>query len=76
MTAKEKAKELVDKYWSLQWQVHKSAKSFKKMSMSFSAAKKCSLIAVDQIIEALGNVLYPNPFNQYWNEVKKEIELL
>ena len=39
-------------------------------------AKECSLIAVDEIMDYLNKVMIPNPFVQYWNEVKKEIENL
>ena len=37
-------------------------------------AKECSLIAVDEIMDYLNKVMIPNPFVQYWNEVRKEIE--
>jgi hypothetical protein len=36
-------------------------------------AKQCSLIAVDEVIQAMDNVMFPNPFKQYWNKVKQEI---
>ena len=39
-------------------------------------AKECSLIAVDEIMDYLNKVMIPNPFVQYWNEVKNEIEHL
>jgi hypothetical protein len=39
-------------------------------------AKYCALIAVDEVIQAMDNVMLPNPFKQYWNKVKQEIELL
>jgi hypothetical protein len=38
--------------------------------------KQCALIAVDEIILEMDNVMLPNPFKQYWNEVKQEIEKL
>jgi hypothetical protein len=37
---------------------------------------QCALNTVDEINEALDRVLFPNPFKQYWNEVKHEIEKL
>ena len=40
------------------------------------SAKECALIAVDEIIQSFNDVMIPNPFNQYWQEVKKEIENL
>ena len=39
-------------------------------------AKECSLIAVDEIMVYLNKVMIPNPFVQYWMEVKNEIEHL
>ena len=39
-------------------------------------AKYCALIAVDEIIKAMDNVMLPNPFKQYWQKVKQEIEAL
>lgn len=38
-------------------------------------AIECALVAVDEIIEELIVTDYANRFN-YWQEVKKEIELL
>lgn len=58
MTAKEKAKQLVEKY--------DSALTYLE---SKSKAKECALIAVNEIISALvglGSI-------SYWEEVKKEI---
>jgi hypothetical protein len=37
---------------------------------------QCALNTVDEINEALDRVLFPNPFEQYWNEVKHEIKKL
>jgi hypothetical protein len=66
MTPKEKAKELVDKYSFVEIQHY----------TSMFEVKECALIACDEIIEALDRVLFPNPFEQYWNEVKNEIQKL
>ena len=38
--------------------------------------KQCALIAVDEITKYLDDILLPNPFGQYWQEVKQEIENL
>jgi hypothetical protein len=64
MTSKEKAKELVDKFYN----------EVKYMER----AKECALIAVDEILNIVKGiydydyeVLYP-----YWQEVKQEIEKL
>jgi hypothetical protein len=65
MTAREKAKELVEKY------------NFVYIAnyTSMFEVKQCALIAVDEILNAI------NPFGQflgkdYWDEVKQEIEKL
>jgi 5-bromo-4-chloroindolyl phosphate hydrolysis protein len=68
MTPKEKAVELVNKYVNL-------SKITASSEYIQYQAKKCALIAVDEILNAI------NPFGQflgkdYWNEVKQEIELL
>lgn len=58
MEAKEKAKELFEKYWCLQWQIHTSTKKFKLQSMSKSAAKQCAIIAVKNEYHALREQLF------------------
>jgi hypothetical protein len=66
MTAKEKAKELVGKFYGLlpQW-------------VNTNDAKQCALIAVDEIIEILLSFSSINKVDyDYWNDVKKEIEAL
>lgn len=42
----------------------------------YDVAKQCALITVDEIIEAMKKVDVRNPYNVYWQEVKKEIEKL
>ena len=66
MTPKEKAKELVLKYYLL----------IPMNTISF--AKQCALIAVDEIIEAIDWHYYETPNNEikYWEQVKQEIEKL
>ena len=70
MTPKEKAKELFDKYatYVVMWTGG--------IEVENQNCKQCALIAVDEIIKSLDDVLYPNPFNQYWAKVKQEIENL
>ena len=68
MTAKEKAEELVRKYYT--FGLNNPAQSF-----SWYECQECALIAVDEIIKSI------NPFGMflgkdYWEEVKKEIEKL
>jgi len=60
MIAKEKAKELVDKF---SW-----------IDCS-SDAKQCALICVDEMLEELGEEYLPRAY-KYWQEVKQEIEKL
>ena len=63
MTPKDKAKELFDKFSNVPL-------------LDSYEAKQCALVAVDEIILEMDNVMLPNPFKQYWNEVKQEIEKL
>lgn len=66
MTPKEKAKELVDK-------MGKCVNTITNIPL-----KKCALIAVDEIIEAIDWHYYETPNNeiQYWEQVRQEIEKL
>ena len=77
MTPKEKAFELVDKFWKSCYDKHDIAKLVK------AEAKRCALIAVDEILntivhkdqdERLAYELLGNKF--YWEDVKQEIENL
>jgi hypothetical protein len=73
MTPKEKADQLVTVYYD-------SIMSFLTNSMKLENAKKCSLIAVDQIIleqcksSELKDPRYQDERLNYWNEVKQEIK--
>ncbi|HRH52626.1 MAG TPA: hypothetical protein PLN38_04870 [Chitinophagales bacterium] len=72
MTAKEKAHELV-------WKMHKVKTAQGVCYLTIHEAKKCAIIAVDEIFQV-------NPSNkvngglvstkEYWQEVKNEIEKL
>ena len=70
MTPKEKAKELVDKFFEytyrVKWDIDKN-----KWEHNFDQSKQCALIAVDEILKT-------NPYKarNYWQEVKTEIEKL
>ncbi len=66
MTPKEKAIELMLKYYKL---IQMCTKSF---------AKKCALIAVDEIIDSHYKLLsgVNTSIYKYWQEVKQEIEKL
>ena len=69
MIAKEKAEELVLKY--LRLQEEGSSNWFHKI-----LAKKCALIAVDEILEHENEFIQTTLHNLYWIEVKQEIEKL
>lgn len=67
LTAKEKAKELVEKYFKI---CHKSS----DLELSWKVCKKLALIAVDIILKASKNV---DEFSDsYWEQVKTEINNL
>jgi len=59
MTPQEKAKELVQKFEAIRWH----------------DAKKCALIAVDEIIVHEKNHVH-HKWVEYWQQVKEEIEKL
>jgi len=65
MTAKEKAKELVEKYLP-----HSTGNS------NNNAAKQCALIAVDEILSA-NQIWYADSVpSRYWQKVKNELNQL
>jgi hypothetical protein len=76
MTPKEKAEELVDKYFKLlNYEFGDLVYSFKD-----KPPHKCALVAVDEILQVLQQghptdlVLIPMDMIDYWLEVKREIE--
>lgn len=80
MTPKEKAKELVLKYWNLPttFQYINDGVIFVENShINKKAAKQCALIAVDEILKAIKST--PADYGSswtYWEQVKNEIEKL
>lgn len=68
ITPREKAKELVDKYF-------KTIQSHKYHYVN-ETAKQCALIAVDEILEALYVIYEAGSERAYWLEVKQEIQNL
>jgi hypothetical protein len=70
MTPKEKAIELYLQMLSWQSECHK----YLERNIISISAKKCALIAVDEMIYVLDR--YIDPVRSYWEQVKKEIELL
>ena len=72
MTPKEKAEELVDKFYYI-------PNSQGIFMMQDYQAKECALIAVDEILEVLYSLKLGNALSEeleYWEEVKQEIEKL
>jgi len=66
MTPKEKAKELVYEFYpSVQWKLGQED--------CLDRAKRCALIAVDEVINNLPLI---TEIQNYWQEVKNEIEKL
>jgi hypothetical protein len=66
MEAKEKARELVDKFSNV-------------ALLDSYEAKQCALIAVDEILEALNSeenvyLIGDSSYIDFWNNVKQEIE--
>ena len=81
MTPKEKAEELVDKFYQTtpnEYFVNEPI-GIKGRYKSWEQAKQCALIAVDEILSELTEIPYGleylNRLN-YWQEVKQEIENL
>lgn len=70
MTPKEKAEELVDKFENY------SFMDIDQKTSSFSTAKQCAIIAVDEIIKVLWHTHKNEIEFRYWQEVKQEIKLL
>jgi hypothetical protein len=71
MTPQEKAKELYIQMLSWQSECHK----YLERNIISISAKKCALIAVDEIINSTSWQYIANGLD-YWNEVKHEIEKL
>jgi hypothetical protein len=84
MTAKEKAKELVSKMYVEYKPSEDDASGVYVFYMNLEIAKRCALIAVDEIIqqwEVIDTYIadFGGKLNQsirYWQEVKQEIQAL
>jgi hypothetical protein len=72
MTPKDKARKLTLKFMK----IDSDSEKFDEFEMKLFYAQRCALIAVDEIIKEMDSVMLPNPFKQYWNKVKQEIEKL
>ena len=69
MTPKEKAKDLVDKYY------HLFSVELENTIADYEA-KECSLIAVDEILNYDNQFIQTEEQFNYWKEVKQEIDKL
>jgi hypothetical protein len=78
MTPKEKAIELYAKFLFQTESVDDIDYGFILAKLSESLAKKCALIAIDEICEAINwhEFQTPNEEFNYWNRVKLEIQRL
>ena len=70
MTPKEKAIELVVKF------KHTAYSDYLTTDNEYNNAKQCALIAVEEILNVIVGTYDFDVLNQYWQEVKKEIENL
>jgi hypothetical protein len=68
MEAKEKADELIRKYYT--WGINKEGQT-----LSWLESKQCALIAVDEILSIIDEEEQYRAY-KYWQEVKREIENL
>ena len=73
MKATDKANELVDTYRMML--INEDTECGQEILCTI-IAKKSALIAVDEIMKAMDDVMLPNPFRQYWEQIKQEIEKL
>jgi len=89
MAAKEKAKELRNKYTRIKVYITALDSDGERIGaigyMSYESAKQCAIIAVDEIIKAIpyyvamegyGSAKFNNPDIAFWQEVKTELEKL
>ena len=80
MSPKEKAEELIGKFTKLDIEIGGQFDGY--LTMKNHDAKQCALIAVDEILAAKTKIINEGDgwelteSNSYWQEVKKEIELL
>jgi hypothetical protein len=74
MEAKQKAVELVEKYYKLKWQHYTSTRNSKIIGMSKQASKQCAIIALDTALEFID--LTNHSDRNYIEQVKAEIEQL
>ena len=75
MNAKEKAKELIEKYLKLDIEIGGQYDGY--LTMKMHDAKQCALIAVDEILtRMIGSRAYSFNEKLFWSEVKSELQSL
>ena len=76
MTPKQKAIELIEKFECLV--DYQGDDCFTEREKMLINAKQCALIAVDEILNYIGeeDTIYPSPQFEFWKEVKEEINKL
>jgi hypothetical protein len=73
MTAKEKAKELVNKMSSQTYSYQPYAGAhYNEEEVGWEAGKKCALLAADEVLGWMG----ADRGTEFWQEVKREIQEL
>jgi hypothetical protein len=75
-SAKEKAKELVDKFYEYNYRVKWDIDTY-KWEHNFDQSKQCALVAVDEIIYNIEPSVSMDVISariKYWEQVKQEIE--
>ena len=78
MTPKEKANELIEKFYKIKLDfiyVHDNDSYVGNENMTYKSAVKCAIIEVDEIIEANPYSAVGNSTCKYWQSVKNELEL-
>lgn len=73
MTPKEKAKELVEKMYSVRPMVSARLEGTDIKQKYYGNAKRYALLAVGEILDTQNKILLPRKF---WEEVKEEIQKL
>ena len=78
MTAKDKAKELIDRFSNVKRPMLKG--HILSVNMHPEHVKQCTLICVDEILKENERInkggYFPTPLTEYWQEVKQEINKL
>jgi hypothetical protein len=73
MNAKEKAKELIEKYLKLDIEIGGQYDGY--LTMKMHDAKECALIAVDEILNSRPVITDSQvEYNNFWNDVKSELQ--